>query len=101
MRIAAAFTILAGALLMAAGPALEKMRADAAAVRPLVKAECVLRFLDATAALPEIEPRVVYYRRDPKGAFGAAEAAAMPEEQRAGLRRLDFDAAKYYDTFYG
>jgi hypothetical protein len=61
----------------------------------------VRSFLDASAALPEIQPRVVYYQRDPKAAFTEEEAAKLPEEQRKALRKLDFDTARYYDTFYG
>jgi hypothetical protein len=81
--------------------ALAKLRADAAAVKPLVKAGCVRDFLDATAALPEVEARTVYYRGTPKAAYSEEEAAKLPEEQRAALRKLGFDTARYYDTFYG
>jgi hypothetical protein len=84
------------------GPdALEQLRKDAAAVKPLVKAECVRSFLDGTAALPDPGARVVYYQREPKAAFTEEDAAKLPQEQRDKLRKIDFDAAKYYDTFYG
>src|SRR5690349_4639802 len=82
-------------------PALEKLRADAAAVTPLVNAGCVRQLLGATAALPGIETRTLYIQRDPKAVYTEDEAAKLPEEQRAKLVRRDFDTARYYDTFYG
>jgi SAM-dependent methyltransferase len=82
-------------------PALEKLRADAAAVAPLVKAPCVREFLEATAALPAVEPRTVYSQREPRAAFSEDKAARLPEEQRAKLTKREFTTARYYDTFYG
>jgi hypothetical protein len=103
-----ALTVLVGLLFLAQPPApqsaptaLERLRTDAAAVRPLVEHDCVKGFVDAVAVLPEVSPRVVYYQRDPKAAFSEEEAARLPREERDQLRKLDFDTAKYYDTFYG
>ncbi len=81
--------------------ALEKLRSDADAVRPLVRHDWVKGFVGAAAVLPEVQPRVVYYQRDPKAAFSEEEAGKLPAEQREKLRKLDFDTGKYYDTFYG
>lgn len=81
--------------------ALEKLRADGVAIRPLVEHDCVKAFLDATGALPDMSARVVYSQREPKAAFSEADAAKLPQEQREKLRKIDFDTAKYYDTFYG
>src|SRR5215831_3948363 len=81
--------------------ALEKLRQDAAAVRPLVQHDCVRDFLDATSTLPEISPRTIYYQRDPKAAFTKEQADKLPQDQREKLREIPFDTAKYYDTFYG
>lgn len=109
MRIPLISGLIVGALLAAAASgqtphaddALRRLRSDAAAVRPLVHASCVHDFLDGTVALPEIQKRTVYYQSSPKAAFTETEAAALPEEQRAKLRKLEFDTARYYDTFYG
>ena len=43
----------------------------------------------------------MYYQPLPKAAFTEKEAAALPEEQRAKLRKLDFDTAVLDATFYG
>lgn len=93
--------LVASATSAADDTALDHLRSDAAAVKPLVRAPCVSQFLDATAALPAIQHRTVYYRANPKAAFTAAEAARLPEEDRKALRKIDFDTARYYDTFYG
>ena len=81
--------------------ALAKLGADAASITPLVHNQCVKDFLGAVPALPAVQPRVVYFQRDPKAAFTEQEAAAMPEAQREKLRKLEFDTARFYDTFYG
>jgi hypothetical protein len=81
--------------------AIEKLRADAAAVAPLVHHDCTRHFLNATTSLPRIEPRVVYSQREPRAAFSESDAAKLPQDQRDKLRKLEFDTAKYYDTFYG
>ncbi len=86
---------------VAARPISERFAAEVEAVRPLVQHECVRSFVGAAAALPEVSPRVVYYQREPKAAFSEEEAGKLPSEQREKLRKLDFDAGKYYDTFYG
>jgi len=79
----------------------ERFTAEADAVRPLVEHDCVRSFVDGVASLPEVEQRVVYYQREPKAAFSEGEAEKMPAEQREKLRKIEFDAGKYYDTFYG
>jgi hypothetical protein len=81
--------------------ALEQIRADAAALEPLVTSELAREFLAETAALPPIEPRTIYVRPKPREAFTADQAAAMPEDERAKLRKIEFDTKKYYETFYG
>jgi SAM-dependent methyltransferase len=103
-RIVAGLAMVVAFVGVVLGPGpdgLEQLRKDAAAVRPLVKADCVRGFLDATVALPDPGSRIVYYQRDPKAAFTEEEEAKLPQEQRDKLRKIDFDAAKYYDTFYG
>lgn len=98
--------VLAGTLFLTgtAGVAdrgLEQIRADAAAVRPLVKADCVRDFIDATAALPPIVSRLLMYRRETKEVFFYQDTQALPEAQRAGLKPLPIDTLRYYQTFYG
>jgi hypothetical protein len=81
--------------------ALEQIRADAAALGPLVTSDLAREFLAETEALPAIAPRTVYVRPAPREAFTAAQAAAMPDQERAKLRALEFDTRRYYETFYG
>jgi SAM-dependent methyltransferase len=80
---------------------LEQIRADAAALEPLVKSDLAREFLAETAALPPIEPRTLYVRMKPREVYTAAQAAEMTEQERASLKRLDFDTRRYYETFYG
>lgn len=79
----------------------ERLTATANAVEPLVQSSTVKSFVYAVAGLPEVQPRTVYFQREPKAAFTPEEFEKLPKEQQAGIRKLDFDAAKYYDTFYG
>lgn len=80
---------------------LEQMRADAKALEPLVSTDLAREFLAETRALPPIEPRTLYVRMKPREVYTAAQAAEMTEQERASLRKLDFDTKRYYETFYG
>ncbi|HZW09534.1 MAG TPA: hypothetical protein VFF69_06505 [Phycisphaerales bacterium] len=81
--------------------AVESLRAEAAALAPLVETESAKAFLRATEALPLPEPRTLYRPADRSAAYTESEAAAFPESERAALTPREFDARFYYYTGYG
>lgn len=80
--------------------AVEQLRAEAARVGPIGQ-EFVQRFLDATAALPDIAPRHLFVDADHTHWYTAAQAEALPAEARAALTPRDLDDAFYWNTRYG
>ena len=77
------------------------IRAEAEAARALVQSEVALGFLDAAAALPAIETRVVWRDKAAGRAYSQAEYEALPEDEREGLERREVDERFYYTTGYG
>ena len=59
--------------------------------RALVQSEVALGFLDAAAALPAIETRVVWRDKAAGRAYSQAEYEALPEDERPA-RRIGRDA---------
>ncbi len=81
--------------------ALGRLRADAAALRPLVHTPLGLAFLDATADLPRVAPRTIWRDSARTQAWSNAEAAALPDSVRSRLVRRELDETFYWNTRYG
>ncbi len=78
-----------------------RIQADAAELLPMFKTEAARRFLQATEALPPIEPRKVMVNNSTRAWLTPEEAAALPEETRSGLTERILDEQFYYNTGYG
>src|SRR5882672_275015 len=78
--------------------AVGELRRQARQLRPLMKTTLAHRFLDATADLPHVTPRVVF--RDSSGAhyYGEGQAATLPDSVRSRLVRRTLDEEFYYFT---
>src|SRR5262245_36847621 len=63
----------------------QTLRAEAEAVRPLVQSSFARDFLTATSQLPEVQPRTVFTNADHSRWYSAAQAAALPADERAAL----------------
>ena len=85
----------------AAPTVVDALRAEAAAVRPLVDSDLARAFLDATAALPAVQPRTVWGTADRSRWYTAEQAAALGEAERAALTERTLDEAFYWNTRYG
>jgi hypothetical protein len=88
----------------AVDPALAALRAEAVALRDLVRTDAARAMLDAVPTLPPAAPTTVWFR--PGGgylveAFTAEQHAALPEAEREGMREVKVDTERYYQTFYG
>jgi SAM-dependent methyltransferase len=98
-------TLLAHAPASAATPAdttaLGKLRADATALRPLVRTPVARAFLDAAAELPRVPARTIWRDSSRTHAWSDAEAIALPDSTRARLVRRDLDESFYWNTRYG
>lgn len=70
-------------------------------LRPLVESEPGHKFLDATGALPAIEPRTIHLNREQRRWLTAAQFNALPETDRAGFEARPIDEDRYYQTKYG
>ncbi|RIK67634.1 MAG: hypothetical protein DCC65_05745 [Planctomycetota bacterium] len=79
---------------------LEKLRYEAASVRPLVESELARRFLDRVADLPMPATRTLY--RDAERRYHSAAAVErMHEAEREKLTKVSVNAGLYYTTKYG
>ncbi|MBL8760352.1 MAG: hypothetical protein JNL50_03535 [Phycisphaerae bacterium] len=79
----------------------EKLRADAAALAPLVTSELARDFLDATSLLAEPAPRVVYRNREKGLAVSQRVFDRMTTEEQAILSPRQCPPQFYYETGYG
>jgi SAM-dependent methyltransferase len=70
-------------------------------LQPLIKSELGRAFLAAAADLPAIAERQIYRDDSTRTYYTEAEAAPLPEEQRAKLRELKVTEEIYYFTMYG
>ena len=77
------------------------LRTEAKALAPLMKAPLTRRFLDATAILPNITPRTVWFDSARTHYWNAAAAATLPDTMRARLVNRTLDESFYYNTRYG
>lgn len=77
------------------------VRADAAAMEPLVTSGLARAFLRAAERLPEVQVREIYRHKKTRAWFSADQAAALSEADRAELEKRDVDEQFYYTTKYG
>ncbi len=77
------------------------LRQEAGKLRPLTETDLGRRFLDAAAALPTIQPRMLYPNREKRQWLTKAAYDALPESDRAGFEALPSDEDRYYQTKYG
>jgi hypothetical protein len=77
------------------------LTAEAASLRPLFHSPLVTRFLDAVPSLPHEAPRTILCDSSRTRCWSEAEAAALPDTQRAHLVRRTLDETFYYVTRYG
>ncbi len=80
---------------------LAALRADAAAVLPLVTSDLAKAFLAAPAKLTPVTPRTLFRHKTTRAWYTAAQAAALPEADRAALDQRQADEQFYYTTKYG
>ena len=77
----------------------ETLKAEAAALRPLVQSPWVKEFLAATAELPAVPARTFHRTKDRSRWWTAAEAQALPEAERALLETVDVGEEVYYQRY--
>lgn len=78
----------------------DRIRQEAAALKPLFKSPLAQRFLAATARLPHIDPRTIYGNAERKYLSKAAWEK-LPKEEQANYREITIDENRYYVTLYG
>jgi hypothetical protein len=83
----------------ASASALERLRAEAARLEPLVRADWVKRFLRATSELPEAPARVFYRTADRARWWTETDALALPDAERAALERVEVTDEVYYSRY--
>lgn len=77
----------------------EAIRAEAGAMRPLAESALGRAFLDASAELPPMTPRKVWFDRKRRSALAPEAYAALPESGRAGYEELDVTEDWYYRLY--
>jgi SAM-dependent methyltransferase len=80
---------------------LEQLRADAAAMRPLLTSTLARSFLDASSTLPPPTARTVLRNKAKTAAYTPEEAAKLSDEKQAALTPRAFDPVFFYYTGYG
>jgi SAM-dependent methyltransferase len=83
------------------GPVVDRLVAEAGAVRQLVVSDLARSFLDAAADLPEPGARMLYRHNTMREWIAAKSFDALPEGERADYAASEIAAARYYDTKYG
>jgi hypothetical protein len=81
--------------------AVGQIREEAKSAAPLATSSLGKAFLAATAWLPHVEPRVVWYDSSRTHAWTDAQAQALADTTRARLVRRERDEFFYYNTRYG
>ena len=74
---------------------------DAEALKDLVASDAAKCFLNSAASLPRIEMREAFDDPTTGRWYSPIAAAALPEEERAKLRRRPISEQVYYNTKYG
>ena len=75
--------------------------AEAAAVRPLLTTDCARSFVDATAAVPLVVPRILYSDADQSHWYTLGEKLALGLDAQLGFKKHEFDGTFYWNTRYG
>jgi SAM-dependent methyltransferase len=78
----------------------EVMREQAEALQEVTTSKLGQTFLGAAADLPAIADRTIYRDESTRTYYTAAQAEALPEEQRSKLRPLKVTEKLYYFTMY-
>jgi SAM-dependent methyltransferase len=92
-------TVVAALVLTSQTPVVQ-LQAESAALMPLVETPLARRWLEHVRDLKEPQGRAVF--RDPKGDYlSVAEAARLPRERQAELKRVRLPSGFYYTTRYG
>lgn len=104
--LAVTLTTLTSAALAAPRAAVDtsaagKIRSDAKALEPLMTSKLARKFLAATADLPNVAPRTIRFDSSRTHYYSEAEAAKLPEPERAPLIMRTLDDQFYYNTRYG
>ena len=81
--------------------AVGQLRAEAKAVEPLAASSLGKSFLAATAWLPHVETRVVWFDSSRTHAWSDAEAASFADTTKQRLVLREYDEGFYYNTRYG
>jgi hypothetical protein len=79
----------------------QQIRADAKALAPQMPSTLARRFLAAAEALPAIAPRTMVRDSAGRNWWNEAQAASLPDTQRARLVTRTLDERFYYNTRYG
>jgi hypothetical protein len=82
-------------------PILERMHADAEALKPQITSPEVRRFLDAVSVLPRIDVRPVYYNKTTREFRTPKEWAGLDEEDQKAFQERPLSEEFYYTTKYG
>ena len=85
----------------APAPITDKLRADAAALGPLVTQPLAREFLSAAVRLAEPGPRVVYRDRERGLAITPEAFAALGADEQAAFTPREYGPDFYYETAYG
>lgn len=81
--------------------AVGQLRSEAAALAPLMKQPLTKQFLEATAILPSIRPRTVWFDSSRTHFWNEPAAKALSDPARAALLNRSLDESFYYNTRYG
>ncbi len=81
--------------------AVGRLRADAAALRPLFRTALAREFLAATAQLRNVAPRTVWRDSARTNAWSDAQARALADSVRSRLVPRALDESFYWNTRYG
>ena len=83
-------------------PVPELFAQEADAVRSLVETDGARTWLDQAQHLPDIRERSVFYQTEPtKNAYTPDEFAKLDKREQDLCREVQFEAERYYVTFYG
>lgn len=78
-----------------------RLKADSAALAPLMQSALGKAFAAAGTQLPEVEPRSLYLDEKNRRWLTPADAAALDDAARAALKPRTLDEQFYYTTRYG